>query len=100
MVIKKEVVWTENAEVQLEEIYQHIKEDSLQNAEKVKEKIFASTFQLSINPEKYNIDKYRKKNDGSYRAYELFRYRISYHIAENEIVIIRVRSTDQKPLKY
>ena len=39
MVIKKEVVWTENAEVQLEEIYQHIKEDSLQNAEKVKEKI-------------------------------------------------------------
>lgn len=59
MVTKKIVVWTEKAEIQLEEIYQHIKENSIQNAENVKEKIFSSTHQLSLNPEKFNTDKYR-----------------------------------------
>jgi len=100
MVTNKEVLWSENAEKQLEEIYNYIKEDSVQNAENVKDKIFASTLQLPINPEKYSKDKYRKMNNGSYRAYEIFRYRISYYISEQEIVIVRIRSTDMKPINY
>jgi plasmid stabilization system protein ParE len=100
MVTIKKVVWTENAEMQLEEIYQYTLEDSQQNAIEIKNKIFKSTSQLLDFPEKYPNDKYKKNNDGNFKAYEIYRFRISYYISEKEIVIIRIRSTDRKPKKY
>ncbi|MEN9447782.1 MAG: hypothetical protein RJA25_1072 [Bacteroidota bacterium] len=100
MVINKKVVWTENAEKQLEKIYQYILEDSYQNAIEVKNKIFNSTSLLADFSEKYPNDKYKMNNDGNFKAYEIYRYRISYYISEHEIVVIRIRSTDMKPKKY
>lgn len=94
------VVWSKNAENQLKEIYQYIKSESVQNAEQVKSKIFQSTLPLSENPERYPVDKYKRNNDGSFRAYEIYSFRISYHIATSEIVILRIRNTKMKPRTY
>ncbi len=55
---------------------------------------------LSTNPERFALDKYKNKNDGSYRYFELYRYRIAYRIYESHIRILRVRSTDQEPREY
>lgn len=67
---------------------------------KSKERILASTCKLAAHPEMYPSDKYRKNNDGSFRAYELHRYRIAYRVTAKEIIIVRVRHTSMEPKEY
>lgn len=92
----RELRWPLKVQRQLEKAYNYILADSFQNAEKLKNDILLSTRKLSANPEMYPLD----KNDGSFRAYELHHYRISYRILQNEIVIVRIRHTSMKPKKY
>ncbi len=96
----KEIIWPRQAQNQLERAYKYILEDSYQNAEKVKKDILASTRKLANNPEKFPADKYRENNDGSFRAFELHRYRIAYRISEKQIIIVRVRHTSMNPKTY
>ena len=84
----------------LREMYNYIRKDSLQNAEMLREKLLASIKELIKNPERHNPDKYRIGNDGSYRAYEIYKYRITYHISSTEIRVIRIRHTKMNPLEY
>ncbi|WP_367881809.1 type II toxin-antitoxin system RelE/ParE family toxin [Ferruginibacter sp.] len=74
--------------------------DSYQNAVKIKEEILLSTRKLATHPEMHAPDKYKNNNDGSFRAYELYRYRIAYRITEKEIIIVRVRHTSMEPKNY
>lgn len=85
------------ARFQLKEAYSYIKLDSPKNAEKVKSKILASIGKLADKPERYPKDKYRLNNDGSYRAFEIYKYRISYHVSQNQITIIMIRHTKMEP---
>ncbi len=87
------IIWPASVQKQLYEAYNYILISSRQNAEKVKSELVASTKSLLKNPGLYPPDKYRKNNDGSFRAYELHSFRISYRVAENEIVIVRIRHT-------
>jgi plasmid stabilization system protein ParE len=96
----REIRWPLLAQRQLWKAYQYILLDSYQNAEKVKNDILLSTRNLPANPEMYPPDKYRLNNDGSFRAYELHRYRIAYRITEKEIIIVRVRHTSMEPKQY
>lgn len=84
----------------LREMYNYIRKDSLQNAEMLREELLASIKELIKNPERHNPDKYRIENDGSYRAYEIYKYRITYHISSTEIRVIRIRHTKMNPLEY
>ena len=52
------------------------------------------------NPFIFESDKYKIENDGSYKAFVVFSYRISYRIKESTIRIIRIRHTSQDPLIY
>ena len=72
----------------------------MQNAEKVKAKILASIKELVKNPERHGPDKYRLNNNGSFRAYEIYKYRITYHVSGDEIHVIRIRHTKMNPLEY
>lgn len=94
------VVWSKLAGKQLKNAYDNIKEDSLQSAEKVRLEILQKAREIGKDPERYPLDKYRKNNDGSVRAFEKHRYRIAYQITRKEIRIIRMRSTYRLPLKY
>ena len=96
----REVRWPLIAQKQLGKAYNYLLPDSYQNAEKVKNAILLSTRKLAANPEMFPPDKYRKNNDGSFRAYELHHYRIAYRITKNEIIIIRVRHTGMEPKQY
>lgn len=88
------------AKASLREAYRYIKDASPQNAEKIRNKILSSFKELLRNPERHAADKYRINNDGSYRAYEIYKYRISYHISPSEIRVLRVRHTKMNPLEY
>lgn len=74
------------------------KKDSLQSAENVRNAIFSATDNLKYNPEIHPLDKYRKNNDGTFRAFEIYSYRIAYQLTKSEIRILRVRHTKQEPL--
>jgi plasmid stabilization system protein ParE len=96
----REVRWPSAAQHQLLKVYAHILKDSFQNAEKVKKEILVSTASLASHPEAHPLDKYRINNDGSFRAYEIYRYRISYRVTEKEIIVVRVRHTSMEPRIY
>jgi plasmid stabilization system protein ParE len=95
-----EVLWNAVARRQVKIIYDYILEQSAQNALKVVNDIMDATGKLATNPERFGLDKYKKDNDGSYRYFELYRYRIAFRIYKTHIRILRVRSTDQEPLEY
>ncbi|WP_343702209.1 type II toxin-antitoxin system RelE/ParE family toxin [Chitinophaga sp.] len=94
------VVIENTARQSLLEAYHYIRKDSPKNAEKVKAKLLASMQALSKNPEMHPPDKYRQNNDGAYRAYEIYKYRITYHVSDSQITILRVRHTKMNPRSY
>lgn len=101
MVVQQyEVLWNATARKQVKQIYDYIQQESLQNARKVIIEIAEATEKLNTNPERFGLDKYKKNNDGTYRYFELYRYRIAFRIYKAHIRILRVRSTDQEPLEY
>lgn len=94
------VIWTENSKIQLQKIYFNIAMDSIFQADRVFEKLIESTADLSEYPLKYPPDKYKTDNEGNYRAYELYHFRISYKITDEAIYVVRIRSTYQNPKDY
>jgi plasmid stabilization system protein ParE len=97
---KPKVVIDNLAKVQLREAYRYISLDSLKSAEKVKSKILKSIKELADQPEKYSSDKYKLNNDGSYRAFEIYKYRLSYHVSITQITVTRIRHTSMEPKPY
>lgn len=96
----RKITWSKIALKQFEAVINYISEDSIQNAEKVRKEILEKIQNITANPEIYYTDKYKKNNDGSYRAFELHRYRIAYRITEKEIRILRIRHTSREPKDY
>jgi plasmid stabilization system protein ParE len=94
------VSWDKEAYASLQRIYMYIKQDSLVNAEKVKNGKLKITKSLSENPTKYPPDKFKSKNQGSYRAFEKYSYRAAYKHSKKEIKILRIRHVKQEPLAY
>jgi plasmid stabilization system protein ParE len=97
---KRKVTWDKQAVNYFREAIRYIRQDSPQNAEKVKNEILKKIKELSERPEIHNPDKYKLNNNGDYRAFELHRLRVAYLVKEGEIIIARVRNTKQEPLGY
>jgi plasmid stabilization system protein ParE len=94
------IVWNVKARNELKRIYEYILKDSYQNAIKVRNEIVATVLSLPEHPERHPSDKYKINNDGTWRAFEIYHYRISYRITNNEIRIVRLRHTSRSPLHY
>ncbi len=98
--VTRDVEIQQLAKKQLWEAYNYIRKDSLQNAEKVRSRILETIKALSKNPEHHPLDKYCKENDGNFRAYEIYKYRISYYVSKDKIFVLRIRHTKMNPLNY
>lgn len=96
----KSVVIENQAKLQLQKAYRYIRKQSYQNAEKVREKILACIAELPDNPERHSPDKYCLENDGRFRAFEIYSYRITYYIDETVIIVVRIRHTKMNPTNY
>ena len=93
-------VWTPQAIAELKKAFEYISQDSPQNANNVIDEIITLADKLPEQPEMFPPDKYKKANDGSWRAFEKYHYRISYRITKKDIRIIRMRHTSRSPLQY
>jgi len=96
----RRIIWDKEAILQLEEVYEYLKERSLQSADKVRKSIKEKTRGLKDNPEIYNLDRFKKNNDGSFRAFEKYSYRVTYKVKVTEVIILRVRHTSREPLNH
>lgn len=94
------IKWNKKALEQFDEAIAYIESGSPAGAEKVKRELLLRIDGLLQHPEKYHPDKYKTGNDGSFRAFELHHYRISYRFKQHEIRIIRIRHTKMNPLEY
>jgi len=95
------IKWNRSAIQQLLDAIRFIEENSFYSyAEELEKDILSRIKNIPANPEKYPVDKYRKDNDGSYRAFEVDEYRVSYRSKPNEIRIVRIRHTSRRTRKY
>ena len=93
------VRWYVSARKQFLSAIEYIMNDSEQNAEKFYDRLFLKLEAISKNPESCAPEKFKLANDGTYRAFILYKYRVSYRIKGNEIRIVRFRHSSMKP-KY
>jgi plasmid stabilization system protein ParE len=73
-------------------------ENEFNYAEKLQKEILLRTALLITNPQIYPLDRFKLKNDGSYFAFEVDNYRVSFKKMPNEIRILNVRHTKRKPI--
>lgn len=100
MVNTRILVWDKVALNHLKEIYDYLKTtDNLEHAKEVKDTILKITKKLPANPNLYEQDRFKSDNDGSFRAFEKFKYRVVYKITEDQIRILRVRHTSREPIE-
>ena len=92
--------WTSKSQKQMKKAYDYISENSADAAEKVINEIVSAVEKAIIKPEIYRPDKYKINNDGTYRAFELYHYRIAYRYKDNVIRVLHVRHTKQNPQSY
>ncbi|HWD90056.1 MAG TPA: type II toxin-antitoxin system RelE/ParE family toxin [Mucilaginibacter sp.] len=97
---KRRITWDKQALYYFRDAIQYIRKDSPQNADKVKKEVLEKINELLAHPEIHNPDKYKINNTGNYRAFELYRFRIGYLVKDDEIIIARIRNTNQEPREY
>tara|TARA_R110002072_G_scaffold7509_1_gene41034 strand:- start:529 stop:828 length:300 start_codon:yes stop_codon:yes gene_type:complete len=98
--VKLKVIWSKNGSLQLKESLEYLKEKLPKSASKVKNEILKTARNLSDNPEIHSPDRFKKDNDGSFRAFEKYSYRVTYQVKKAQVIILRVRHTSREPLKH
>lgn len=94
------IKWNRKALKQFEDAVEYIESSSPAGAVNFKLGILNKIDELAIYPEKHSLDRYKIKNDVTFRALEMPHYRISYRVIKNQIRIIRIRHTKMNPLSY
>ncbi len=98
---KRKISWTKTAIEQFNAAIEHIRQDSDQNADKVKQKLLEKISQLADDKIVHRSDPFKINNDGSYLYFECLKYRVVYFVeGPKQVFIIRVRHTSREPQKY
>ena len=97
---KRKITWTKRATRQLNAAIEYIRQDSDQNADKVKAGILDKVSQLADDKKVHRKDPYKNNNDGNYLYFEILKYRVVYYAEPKEVFIIRIRHTRMEPKKY
>ena len=98
--ITRQIKWSINALHNFIAILDYIKQDSPNNAKKVKTRVNTIIHSISTDPEIHREDELKANNDGSYRVFTKDNIRVSYKIEPKEILIARVVHSSQEPNHY
>lgn len=92
------IKWNKIAVKQLLEIIQYLEDNELiEYAEKIEIRILSKIKSLPNHLNTFQADRLKKNNDGSFFAFEIDRYRISFRKTDKEIRILRVRHSSRRP---
>ena len=96
-----EIEWSKPAREQLDKALDFILEKGfIEYAFELNDNILLRIENLTENHNIYQIDRYKKNNNGSYHAFEIDEYRISYRVMKSKIRIIKIRHTSRRTRKY
>jgi plasmid stabilization system protein ParE len=95
-----QLIWDNEALLSFKEAIEYIKSESTQGAEIVKSTVLNSLKLIKSNPKVFPKDLLKESNDGTYRAYSIYSYRITYKITGTLIKILRFRHTSREPFDY
>lgn len=97
--MEKEIIWSKTAQNQLEKIYFYLLKESKNDriSNKIIDTVYNSVSILSTNWEIYELDEMKISNNGDYRAFEIYSYRISYKITSKAIHVLRIRHSNRSP---
>lgn len=84
----------------IDQVALHLQEESPHNYQMIREQVFSAIEKIAQNPKRHPPDRFKKDNQGEYRAFEKQKYRITYKILPDSILILRIRHTRQMPLDY
>lgn len=94
------IVWDKNTYHDLQQILAYVSKESEQAPNIIKQGIKKYFVVLKTNPYIFEADQLKDNNDGTYRAFVVYSYRISYRFIDNRILILRIRHTSREPLEY
>ena len=93
-----EIKWNKRAIEQLLDIIEYLENNNLTDyASKIEFQILHKIESLPKKLEVFQIDRLKVNNNGSFYAFEISNYRISYRIYKNEIRILRIRYSGRRP---
>jgi len=95
----KKIVWDKAVLDELKDISAFLKTKE-KDATKIIPEILNLVKNFKFNSEIYSIDKFKTDNDGSFRAFEKFHYRVSYRVTDIDVRILRIRHTSKNPKEY
>lgn len=98
--MERKIVWNRDAVKYLALQLKEISKESIKNAELIENAILSRLETAIDYPEKYPKDKYKKSNQGNFRAFETHSFRVSYRFTNTQIRILRIRHVKQKPKEY
>ncbi len=101
MVTRKKlpIRWDRLARESLDNIYEYILLDSLQNARKVKKELIKLVGSLSDFPEKYSREEFLEEESENYRSVSKWSYKIIYEVTDEAIIIADIFNIHQHPSK-
>jgi len=97
---KIKIEWSNDATNYFYELLEYLEEESEQALSIVGNAILDEIESLVTHPAKHPLDRFKKNNNGTFRACVVFSYRISYLIDNNIVYILRIRHTSREPLEY
>lgn len=97
---KIRIEWHKPATKQFDELLEYLYYESEQAASLVGNAILDEIEKLAAHPTAQPVDRFKKNNDGNFRACIVYSYRISYYIDGNIIYILRIRHTSREPLEH
>ena len=101
MAATRNILWRDSASLFLKKAIDFIRLDSEKNATIVANAILSTMEKAASFPEHFPPDKYRINNsNNSFRAFEIYSFRVSFYYDDEILRIVRVRHTKQKPLNY
>lgn len=93
-----QIKWNKSAVKQLIKIIEYLEsKNETIYAEHLEKEIFDQTNSLIHHKYLYQIDRIKQNNDGSFFAFEIDSYRVSYRKLPSEIRILRIRHTSRRP---
>jgi len=91
--VKRKVVWSEEAIDDLNYYCREISKESSSAAKKVRSVILATAKELSNFPYMYQMEEHFLDNTGDIRRFFCWRYRVVYQVQEKKVVILNVIHT-------
>ena len=97
---KIRIEWSRDASRHFHELLDYLYHQSENAASIVGKAILDEVEKLAAHPASHPPDRFKKHNDGNYRACIIYSYRISYYTDSNIIYILRIRHTSREPLEH